>query len=49
MNSAQYWTKLRLPAEFDGLGMKQLTALRRMVQRAFTAGKQDERKAKGTA
>lgn len=46
MNSTQYWTKLRLPAEFDGLNMRQLTALRRMVQGAFTAGKQDERKAK---
>lgn len=48
MNSAQYWIKLRLPYELDGLTMQQLTALRKLVQGAFTAGKQDERKAKGT-
>lgn len=49
MNSSQYWTKVCLPVELDGLNMRQLTALRKLVQRAFTAGKQDERKAKGTA
>lgn len=46
MNSAQYWIKLRLPYELEELNMRQLTALRKMVQNAFTAGKRDERKAK---
>lgn len=48
MNSAQYWTKVLLPVELCGLNMRQLTALRKLVQGAFTAGKKDERKAKGT-
>jgi hypothetical protein len=41
VNSSQYWLKQKLPAEFDSLNMKQLTALRRMVQKAFNTGKKD--------
>lgn len=47
--SSRYWVKCKLPDELLGLTMTQLTALRKLVQRAFTDGKQDERKAKGTA
>ena len=39
MTSTQYWTKLKLPFELDDLDMRQLAALRRMVQQAFNAGK----------
>lgn len=38
-SAARYWTKIKLPPEFESLNMKQLTALRRMVQQAFNAGK----------
>jgi hypothetical protein len=41
VNSSQYWLKQKLPSEFDSLNMKQLTALRRMVQKAFNTGKKD--------
>lgn len=41
MNSAQYWIKTKLPPEFQNLTMKQLTTLRRMVQKAFNTGKKD--------
>ena len=39
MNFAQYWVKIKLPLELTELNMKQLTALRRMVQKAFNEGK----------
>lgn len=39
MTSTQYWLKLKLPYQFDELNMEQLTALRRMVQKAFNEGK----------
>ena len=41
MNSAQYWVKINLPLELIELNMKQLTALRRMVQKAFNEGKKN--------
>lgn len=41
--AAQYWIKTKLPVEFHDLNMKQLTALRRMVQSAFNAGKKNAR------
>lgn len=40
-SALQYWTKLKLPAELHGLNMRQLTTLRRMVQAAYNAGKQN--------
>ena len=39
VNSAQYWVKIKLPIELTELKMKQLTELRRMVQKAFNEGK----------
>lgn len=41
MTPTQYWLKVTLPAELLSLNMKQLTELRRMVQKAFAAGKKD--------
>lgn len=44
MYSYQYWAKQTLPDELTELNMRQITAIRKMVQNAFTAGKKDERK-----
>lgn len=44
MNSVQYWVKIKLPVELFGLRMKQLTALRKLVQAAFNAGKKEAMK-----
>ena len=41
MNSAQYWVKIKLPYELMDLSMKELTAVRLLVQKAFNAGKKD--------
>lgn len=45
MYSYEYWAKQSLPTELTELNMRQITAIRKMVQGAFTAGKKDERKA----
>jgi hypothetical protein len=37
----RYWVKRKLPAELIDLNMKQIDAVRRMVQAAFIAGKRD--------
>ena len=41
--STKYWMALKLPCELSGLSMQQLTALRKMVQSAYTAGRKYER------
>lgn len=38
-SAAKYWMALELPGEFANLNMQQLTALRRMVMKAYDAGK----------
>ena len=38
-SSTKYWMALELPGEFANLNMQQLTALRRMVMKAYDAGR----------
>lgn len=37
--AAKYWIGVELPGELTDLSMTQLTALRKMVTKAFTEGK----------
>lgn len=41
--STAHWAKVRLPHELEGLSMAQITAVRKMVQAAFTAGRKYQR------
>lgn len=41
-SSAKYWMKLELPGEFENLTMLQLTALRKIVMKAYEAGRRSK-------
>ena len=42
--STAHWAAVRLPDELASLSMAQITAIRKLVQAAFTAGRKAERK-----
>lgn len=39
VSAAKYWIDIELPGELINLNMQQLTALRKMVTKAFNEGK----------
>lgn len=42
ISAAKYWIGLELPPELCQLNMRQLTALRKMVTRAYNAGRKEK-------
>lgn len=42
ISGAKYWMQLELPGEFANLNMQQLTALRKMVMKAYEAGRRSK-------
>lgn len=41
LSATKYWLKVELPGELTDLSMQQLTALRKMVVKAFNEGKKN--------
>lgn len=42
VSGAKYWMQLELPGELINLNMQQLTALRKMVMKAYEAGRRSK-------
>lgn len=42
VSGAKYWMALKLPGEFENLTMLQLTALRKIVMKAYEAGRKSK-------
>ena len=41
MTGAQYWLKLKLPYQLENLTMEELTALRKLVSKAYNQGRKN--------